>query len=75
MMQPQGDELDSSPPVMQNLLRQSNAAQQRVQVFLDSTTPYTARRWGTTGALLALFMLRVIFGQGWYIGACAVVQR
>ncbi|CEH17300.1 Golgi proteins involved in ER retention (RER) [Ceraceosorus bombacis] len=69
MMQPQdgGDHSLDAPPVIQNLLTQTSQAQQRVQVFLDSTTPYTARRWGATAALLTLFMLRVIFGQGWYI--------
>lgn len=68
-MQPQdgGDQGLDAPPVIQNLLTQTTRAQQRVQVFLDSTTPYAARRWGATAGLLILFMLRVIIGQGWYI--------
>lgn len=63
------DHLDeSAPPVIHNLLAHTSKAQQRVQAFLDSTTPYAARRWGSTAGLLVLFMLRVIFGEGWYIG-------
>lgn len=68
MMRPNGDELGDAPPAVQQFLAHSSQAQQRVQSFLDSTTPYTARRWGTTAGLLVLFMLRIIFAQGWYIG-------
>lgn len=69
MMRPQGDELDDAPPAVQQFLAQTTQAQQRAQAFLDQTTPYTARRWGTTAGLLFLFMLRIVLAQGWYIGA------
>ena len=38
------------------------------QTYLDKITPYKAYRWIGTGALLALFFLRIITAQGWYIG-------
>ncbi|UZJ51211.1 hypothetical protein CBS101457_000531 [Exobasidium rhododendri] len=67
MMRPQGDEMEDSPPAVQQFMAHTTKAQQQVQSFLDSTTPYTARRWGTTAGLLVLFMLRIVFSQGWYI--------
>jgi hypothetical protein len=68
MMGANGNDSDDAPPAVQQFLAHSTEAQQRVQSFLDSTTPYTARRWGTTAGLLALFMLRIVLAQGWYIG-------
>lgn len=75
MMRPQGDEMEDAPPAVQQFLAQSSKAQQRVQAFLDSTTPYTAKRWGATAGLLVLFMLRIVFAQGWYIGECLLHAR
>ncbi|KAL8706309.1 MAG: hypothetical protein Q9201_000628 [Fulgogasparrea decipioides] len=37
------------------------------QSYLDKSTPYTAYRWIGTGVLLALFFLRIVLAQGWYI--------
>lgn len=37
------------------------------QTYLDKTVPHTGARWGGFAALLVLFMLRVIYAQGWYI--------
>ncbi|KAL8715030.1 MAG: hypothetical protein Q9220_000987 [cf. Caloplaca sp. 1 TL-2023] len=37
------------------------------QSYLDKSTPYTAYRWVGTGVLLALFFLRIVVAQGWYI--------
>lgn len=36
--------------------------------MLDQVTPYTTYRWIGTGALLLIFMLRILLAQGWYIG-------
>jgi len=36
--------------------------------MLDQVTPYTTYRWIGTGALLVVFMLRILLAQGWYIG-------
>ena len=38
------------------------------QSYLDKCTPYTAYRWIGTGVLLALFFIRILMAQGWYIG-------
>jgi len=48
------------------------------QSYLDKSTPYTPYRWIGTGILVVLFMLRIIFAEGWYIGTsrlCAVVDE
>ena len=37
------------------------------QSYLDQTVPHTGLRWGGFAVLLVLFMLRIIFAQGWYI--------
>ncbi|XP_013778653.1 protein RER1-like isoform X3 [Limulus polyphemus] len=37
------------------------------QQLLDTWTPYSAVRWIVTVLLLALYMLRVLLLQGWYI--------
>ncbi|KAI8989286.1 retrieval of early ER protein Rer1 [Pilobolus umbonatus] len=54
-----------------NLLAQKSHlerhSQQRFQQILDQTTPYTTYRWASTTFLLLLFLLRVVFAEGWYI--------
>jgi len=37
------------------------------QYQLDRTTPHTLNRWLTTFILNALFLIRIVFAQGWYI--------
>ncbi|KAJ2892950.1 hypothetical protein GGI21_000551 [Coemansia aciculifera] len=37
------------------------------QTLLDKSTPHSGARWGLTGGLLLMFLLRIIFAQGWYI--------
>ncbi|KAI4268854.1 MAG: hypothetical protein LQ337_007605 [Flavoplaca oasis] len=37
------------------------------QSYLDKSTPYTAYRWISTAFLLALFFVRIVVAQGWYI--------
>ncbi|KAI9851538.1 MAG: retention in endoplasmic reticulum protein 1 [Thelocarpon superellum] len=37
------------------------------QTYLDKSTPYTTYRWIGTGALLFLFLLRIVLAEGWYI--------
>ncbi|KAL8843035.1 MAG: hypothetical protein Q9205_004453 [Flavoplaca limonia] len=37
------------------------------QSYLDKSTPYTAYRWISTAVLLALFFVRIVVAQGWYI--------
>ncbi|MCJ1477000.1 hypothetical protein MMC13_005671 [Lambiella insularis] len=40
---------------------------QAYQAYLDKSTPYVAYRWSSTGALLVLFLLRIVLSEGWYI--------
>ena len=42
---------------------------QLYQSYLDKSTPYTTYRWIGTAVLLALFFLRIVVAQGWYIGS------
>lgn len=37
------------------------------QSYLDQTVPHTGARWIGFGALLVVFMLRIVISQGWYI--------
>ncbi|KAJ8475079.1 hypothetical protein ONZ51_g6782 [Trametes cubensis] len=46
-------------------------ARRQYQQWLDRVTPFVLYRWLGTAGLLALFMLRIIFAQGWYIVAYA----
>ncbi|KAF1348647.1 retrieval of early ER protein Rer1 [Delphinella strobiligena] len=39
------------------------------QSYLDKSTPFTTYRWVGTGVTLALFLLRIVMAQGWYIVA------
>ncbi|KAL8790757.1 MAG: hypothetical protein Q9213_000381 [Squamulea squamosa] len=37
------------------------------QSYLDKSTPYTTYRWISTAVILALFFVRIVVAQGWYI--------
>lgn len=37
------------------------------QKYLDQSVPHTVYRWVGFASLLALFLLRIFIGQGWYI--------
>lgn len=39
----------------------------RYQTFLDSTVPFKGPRWATTLVFYAIFWLRILSIQGWYI--------
>ncbi|KAG5652852.1 hypothetical protein H0H81_003415 [Sphagnurus paluster] len=39
----------------------------RYQQTLDRWTPHVLQRWLSTAALLAVFLLRIVLAQGWYI--------
>ena len=55
----------------QKLVREAHMLHMRAQHLIDSTAPYTVQRWAATGALLFLFMLRIVLAEGWYIGTWA----
>ncbi|KXN66320.1 retrieval of early ER protein Rer1 [Conidiobolus coronatus NRRL 28638] len=44
----------------------------RYQQFLDRVTPFATQRWVSTVVLAILFMVRIIFLEGWYIVAYAL---
>ncbi|OMJ26543.1 Protein rer1 [Smittium culicis] len=50
----------------------TNTFSRRYQIFLDKIVPHAVARWITTSILLVLFMMRIIFSQGWYIIAYAL---
>lgn len=37
------------------------------QELLDRVVPYVRERWISFGSLLVIFVLRIVFSQGWYI--------
>ncbi|KAJ2018463.1 hypothetical protein GGI03_004282 [Coemansia sp. RSA 2337] len=41
--------------------------QMHYQTLLDKSTPHPGARWGLTGGLLFMFLLRIVLAQGWYI--------
>ncbi|CEP12541.1 hypothetical protein [Parasitella parasitica] len=55
-----------------SLLAQKSQIERRFQQILDQVTPFTPYRWVGTTLLLVLFMLRVIYAEGWYIIAYAL---
>ncbi|MCJ1243231.1 hypothetical protein MMC30_000428 [Trapelia coarctata] len=44
------------------------------QAYLDKSTPYVTYRWVGTGALLLVFMLRIVLSEGWYIALSFLEQ-
>ncbi|TFK51082.1 retrieval of early ER protein Rer1 [Heliocybe sulcata] len=55
-------------PVMQHVAR----LQRQYQQTLDRITPFVMYRWLGTAGVLALFILRIVLSQGWYIDAHAI---
>ncbi|EJD41608.1 retrieval of early ER protein Rer1 [Auricularia subglabra TFB-10046 SS5] len=61
MMNEEGPAATSGPLAQYVLLKR------RYQQLLDRAAPHTAQRWLATGGLVAVFLLRVVLAQGWYI--------
>ncbi|GJE91427.1 retrieval of early ER protein Rer1 [Phanerochaete sordida] len=51
----------------QPLSTQYAKAKRQYQQWLDKVTPFVLYRWLGSAGLLAVFMLRIVFVQGWYI--------
>ncbi|KAK6949984.1 retention in endoplasmic reticulum protein 1 [Daldinia eschscholtzii] len=51
---------------------QTSKIQRQYQALLDRSTPYVLQRWIGTGVFLAVFFLRIVLAQGWYIVAYAL---
>ncbi|KAL1941478.1 hypothetical protein VTO73DRAFT_7295 [Trametes versicolor] len=61
---------ESSGP-MEPLANYLAKGQRTYQQWLDRVTPFVLYRWLGTAGLLSLFMLRIVFAEGWYIVAYA----
>ncbi|KZP27589.1 retrieval of early ER protein Rer1 [Athelia psychrophila] len=61
----------SSTPVAA-VTAQFTKLQRAYQQTLDRWTPHMLNRWLGTAGLLAVFMLRIVLSQGWYIDAHAI---
>ncbi|KAF5355146.1 hypothetical protein D9756_005451 [Leucocoprinus leucothites] len=68
MMSDSGSGLESSPA--QNITAQYTKIKRQYQQILDRWTPHILQRWLATAGLLAVFMLRILLAQGWYIVCC-----
>ncbi|KAL7626325.1 retention in endoplasmic reticulum protein 1 [Parahypoxylon ruwenzoriense] len=51
---------------------QTSKIQRQYQALLDQSTPFVLYRWIGTAAFLAVFFLRILLAQGWYIVAYAL---
>jgi len=65
MMEDTGEDLlRQKPNIVSSLFKRLG---QTYQLWLDRWTPHATSRWIFTVALIAAFMLRIVFAQGWYI--------
>jgi len=55
---------DSGPNVVTQFFKSVSV---RYQSLLDKWTPHVRSRWGFAIGLIFLFMIRILFAQGWYI--------
>ncbi|KAJ1942345.1 hypothetical protein EC988_006516 [Linderina pennispora] len=61
------DSLAGTPALSSRATGVFERLQVQYQTFLDRSTPYAGARWGTTAALLFVFLLRIVLAQGWFI--------
>ncbi|KAJ7594942.1 retrieval of early ER protein Rer1 [Mycena floridula] len=55
------------PSPIQNLQASYTRVQRQYQQLLDRWTPHVLQRWLGTAGLVSIFLLRIVFSQGWYI--------
>ncbi|KAG6878182.1 hypothetical protein C0993_010943 [Termitomyces sp. T159_Od127] len=55
------------PSPGQNIFSQFSKVRRQYQQTLDRWTPHVLQRWLSTSGLLAIFFLRILMAQGWYI--------
>ncbi|KAE9411596.1 retrieval of early ER protein Rer1 [Gymnopus androsaceus JB14] len=60
------------PSPVQNISAAYGRISRQYQQVLDRWTPYIMYRWLGTAGVLSVFMLRIIFSQGWYIDGHAI---
>lgn len=64
--------MDSQPPEttpFEAVTAQTSKFTRAYQNYLDKATPFTAYRWAGTGFAIFIFMVRIVYAQGWYIVA------
>lgn len=55
-------------PINENpVLQKINMIRSAYQKYLDQSTPHVSQRWTAFGGLLFIFIIRILFAQGWYI--------
>ncbi|CCL99233.1 uncharacterized protein FIBRA_01248 [Fibroporia radiculosa] len=59
--------MSSAEPGTPNVSAQFTKVQRQYQQLLDRLTPFVLYRWLGTAGLLSIFMLRILFSQGWFI--------
>ncbi|CAE6465372.1 unnamed protein product [Rhizoctonia solani] len=65
MMNDDGDQSPFTlPPALQPLEAKYLEYQRKYQQLVDRTTPHMLYRWLSTGGLVVLFLLRIVFAQG-----------
>ncbi|KAF8484093.1 retrieval of early ER protein Rer1 [Gautieria morchelliformis] len=63
-----GDPSPSSmPAALQPIATNYTRFTRQYQALLDRSAPHILQRWLTTFGLVSLFVLRIVFSQGWYI--------
>ncbi|KAG4302092.1 hypothetical protein PCK1_001651, partial [Pneumocystis canis] len=64
----ESEDLTSSETFTTMFNVKKNRFSQQYQALLDGSMPYKTLRWLGLLAFLALFMIRILVVQGWYIG-------
>jgi len=67
MMEPGMSDQPSLSGPLASLMQTYTKFQRQYQHTLDRITPFALYRWVGTAGLLAVFFLRIVLSQGWYI--------
>lgn len=68
--------MEEEAPSLQNRVEAlTHQYTQLYQVYVDKSVPYTLYRWCGFGAVLLVFLLRILLKQGYYIGKRAAIFR
>jgi len=66
-MDPSSTDESSITTAFQPVFAKVKQYQKIYQSYLDHSVPHVLHRWLSTAGLIALFLLRVVLAQGWYI--------
>ncbi|KAF8342843.1 retrieval of early ER protein Rer1 [Cantharellus anzutake] len=67
MMDPSSTNESPMSEALQPLFSKIKRYQRIYQTYLDRSVPHVLHRWLSTVVLIALFILRIVLAQGWYI--------